>query len=209
MSDYRDYGFPGEESTHAHAYLQQPLVQLLNKDLKPCILDLGCGNGSLVRFLLNKGFDAYGTDASEEGIRIAKNLHPDRFALQDLSTDDLPSLLADISFNTIISTEVIEHLYNPRKFITFCKTILIKSGGDLIISTPYHGYLKNLSLSLIGYWDKHLDPLWDGGHIKMWSKNTLTLLLEEQGFKVSNFIGCGRYPYLWKSMMIKATLAHA
>ena len=80
-------------------------------------------------------------------------------------------------------------------------------GGELIITTPYHGYLKNLTLSILNKWDSHMDPLWLGGHIKLWSKKTLTQALRNAGFEVVNFIGCGRVPYFWKSMMIKAKLS--
>jgi len=34
----------------------------------------------------------------------------------------------------------------------------------------------------------------------------ISTLLKEQGFKVTHFIGCGRLPYLWKSMVIRATI---
>jgi hypothetical protein len=54
--------------------------------------------------------------------------------------------------------------------------------------------------------DRHLTALWDGGHIKFWSKQTITTLLNEQGFHKTKFIGCGRLPYLWKSMIIEAKL---
>ncbi|RYG16437.1 MAG: methyltransferase domain-containing protein, partial [Chitinophagaceae bacterium] len=108
---------------------------------------------------------------------------------------------------TIISTEVIEHLYDPRSFIRFCKGILLNNGGgNLIITTPYHGYIKNLALAIFGKWDSHADPLWDGGHIKLWSKKTLTKLLTEEGFAVTDFVGTGRVPYLWKSMIVKAKI---
>lgn len=206
MADYKDYGYQDALPTHAHQYIVDPILNLLGKT-NGTILDLGCGNGALVNVLLKKGFNAYGTDASPEGIQIASALLPDRFALQDLSTDELPSQFSNLRFDTIISTEVIEHLYDPRKFIEFSKNILIKNGGgQLILSTPYHGYIKNLLLALTGKWDQHADPLWDGGHIKFWSKNTITRLLIEQGFVVTDFVGCGRIPYVWKSMVIKAKI---
>lgn len=206
MADYKDYGYHNSNPTHAHQYIVDPILDLLNQANK-MILDLGCGNGALVNMLVKKGFNAYGTDASEDGIKIAQHLLPDRFALQDLSTDDIPEKFANLKFDTIIATEVIEHLYDPRKFITFCKKVLQKNGGgELILSTPYHGYIKNLLIALAGKWDQHANPLWDGGHIKLWSKSKLTQLLEEQGFMVTHFVGCGRIPYVWKSMVIKATI---
>ncbi len=54
--------------------------------------------------------------------------------------------------------------------------------------------------------DNHFTVLWDGGHIKFWSRKTITVLLEEFGFKILVFKGSGRIPYLWKSMFIKAKI---
>lgn len=76
--------------------------------------------------------------------------------------------------------------------------------GYLVISTPYHGYLKNLALSIFNKWDDHHTPLWHGGHIKFWSRIMLTQLLEENGFQVIAFHGVGRLPWLWKSMILVA-----
>ena len=201
MSEYKDYSFADDSQAHTSAYLVEPILGLLDK--KNVILDVGCGNGWLVNILLEKGYNAYGIDASETGIAVAKQKHPDRFYVQDVTTSELPSELQNIPFKTIVSTEVVEHLYSPRSYVAFCKTVLLKNGGgDFILSTPYHGYLKNLVLSLTGNMDKHFTVLWDGGHIKFWSRNTLTQLLAEAGFEIMKFVGCGRIPYLWKSFIL-------
>ena len=101
----------------------------------------------------------------------------------------------------IISTEVIEHIFLPRVFTRNCYNLL-KPGGTLIISTPYHGYGKNLLLALTGKLDEHFTALWDYGHIKFWSRRTLTSLLRESGFTDVRFVGAGRLPFLWKSMIL-------
>ena len=64
--------------------------------------------------------------------------------------------------------------------------------------------MKNLVLSLAGMWDSHANPLWDGGHIKLWSRKTLTSLLTETGFTNFRFHGAGRMPYLWMTMVMSA-----
>ena len=205
MADYKDYGFSSNLAAHTFMYLEAPILKLLNQKKNLVILDLGCGNGYLVESLLAKGFNIYGTDASEQGIAIAKKGHRDRFFLQDLSTGELPRELQKLKFDTIISTEVIEHLYDPEGFIDFCKKLL-PPGGELIVSTPYHGYWKNLLLAVLGKWDAHHGPTWRGGHIKFWSKKTLSKLLAGKGFRVTQFQGCGRAPFFWKSMVVKAKL---
>jgi len=120
-----------------------------------------------------------------------------------LGVDDDPSAVGNASFDVAIATEVIEHLVRPRNLPRFAKQVL-RPGGHLLISTPYHGYVKNLVLALSNKWDSHLTPLWDGGHIKLWSRKTLSQLLNEGCFRVVRFIGAGRLPFLWKSMIIVA-----
>lgn len=206
MTEYKDYGYRNDEPSHNFFYLKDAVLSMLDKNRNRCILDLGCGNGHLANFLVDHGYNVYGTDASARGIAIARQKRPDRFFVQDLSSGELPSELREKRFDTIISTEVIEHLYDPRLFVNFCHQVLAEEKGELIISTPYHGYLKNLLLSLLNKWDTHMDPLWDGGHIKFWSRDTLSKLLTDQGFTVTAFKCCGRVPYLWKSMVVKAKL---
>lgn len=206
MADYQDYGFHSSGPTHNFSYQLNDLLGLIDKARNTQILDLGCGNGYLVNYLVEQGYNAYGTDASEKGIAIAQKTNHNRFFVQDLSSGALPEQLQHILFDTIISTEVIEHLYNPEAFIGFCRQQL-KQGGELIITTPYHGYLKNLALSIFNKWDSHMDPLWLGGHIKLWSRKTLTRVLTNAGFTIVAFKGCGRFPYFWKSMIIKARLS--
>lgn len=105
--------------------------------------------------------------------------------------------------DAILSTEVIEHVFDPRSFAKLCFELL-KPNGLLVLSTPYHGYAKNLSLALVGAMDRHYTALWDCGHIKFWSRKTLGILLEEAGFRELHFRGAGRIAYLWKSMVMTA-----
>ena len=81
---------------------------------------------------------------------------------------------------------------------------LLKPSGHFIVSTPYHGYVKNVVLALGGKLDNHFTALWDGGHIKFWSRQTLSGLLTEKGFADLRFVGTGRVPYVWKSMILVA-----
>lgn len=206
MTEYKDYGYHDDKPGHIFNYLQAPLLSLLDKSKNQCILDLGCGNGYLVNYLISQGYNVFGTDASSEGITIARQTNPERFFIQDISTGKLPQELQNFKFDTIISTEVIEHLYDPEGFIRFCRQAL-NGKGEIILSTPYHGYLKNLMLSLFNKWDSHLGSTWLGGHIKFWSRVTLSKLLINNGFTIVSFKGCGRFSYFWKSMIIKARLS--
>jgi hypothetical protein len=58
-------------------------------------------------------------------------------------------------------------------------------------------------LSVANKLDKALTVDWDGGHIKHFSKKTLTHMASNYGFELIEFRGCGRrIPYLYKGMLL-------
>lgn len=192
---------------HAHF---MPHVLALSGNLGPGVrvLDIGCGNGFACGIFLAQGCEVVGVDLSEQGITLARQTHP-RGRFEVLAAErDILQRLGEKPFDIVISTEVVEHLYAPREWAAGCHAAL-KPGGRLICSTPYHGYLKNLLISLLGKWDSHASPLWDGGHIKIWSRRTLSSLLEDAGFTNLRFRGAGRLPQLWMTMVMSAEKAES
>jgi len=205
----KDYGWT-KNKTEAHDYLLPKLLEVLNElllDKKALILDAGCGGGYLLERFFKEGYkNIYGFDLAESGIDIARREFPeikDRFEKHDCYVSQLPASLPAKDYDAVLSVEVIEHLYEPRVYLKNINSWL-KPAGMLVITTPYHGYLKNLALSVAGAWDKHFTVDWDGGHIKFFSRKTLILMLEEAGFEAVSFYGCGRVPFLWKSMVLTA-----
>ena len=189
----------------AHAYLL-PCILSLCGDLPAGsrVLDVGCGNGALAAEFARRGHSVVGIDLAEAGIRIARQSCPaGRFEVLAADRDVLKNL-AEKPFDLVLSAEVVEHLYDPRSFMAGCYAAT-RAGGRFICTTPYHGYWKNLALSLAGGWDRHADPLFDGGHIKLFSRRTLSALMTEAGFGDLVFRGAGRLPYLWMSMVMRGT----
>jgi 2-polyprenyl-3-methyl-5-hydroxy-6-metoxy-1,4-benzoquinol methylase len=203
-SSYKEHGFTHAGQMHMHAEFM-PRVLAFAGTLGPNVrvLDVGSGNGFVCGQFLERGCRVVGVDLSRQGIEISRQAHPQgRFEV--LSADDkILQNLGEEPFDIVVSTEVIEHLYSPWDYARGCFAAL-KPGGRFICTTPYHGYLKNLALSLLGKWDSHADPLRDGGHIKFWSRQTLTHLLQQTGFVNSQFNGAGRLPWLWMTMVAKA-----
>lgn len=200
-SSQSEYQYGSSQLDHTYNYLTTPLLTMLpplsGREIK--ILDLGCGNGSFSNFLTELGYTVLGIEESSAGIAIAKQNYPDcefrQGSIYELSDSEL-----EHSFDAVISVEVIEHLSNPRALVTAAKYCL-KPGGKFILTTPYHGYLKNLVLAVSGKMDAHFTALWDGGHIKFFSVPTLTQLLTTENCTNIQFKYAGRIPYLWKSML--------
>jgi 2-polyprenyl-3-methyl-5-hydroxy-6-metoxy-1,4-benzoquinol methylase len=167
------------------------------------VADLGCGSGALLAQFGDYGFELHGLDMSRSGLAQGEKAYPRiHFSYADL-TADLCSHPALGKCDAVISTEVVEHVFLPRIFAANCFRLL-RPGGRLVVSTPYHGYLKNLILAVTGKMDPHFNVLWDYGHIKFWSTQTLSALVRGAGFEVERFHGAGRVPFLWKSMILVA-----
>lgn len=200
--DPAEYRYDSSNAQHTEAYLWGHIIKVCAELGVHRIVDIGCGNGALCRELARRGYQVVGCEPSADGVRVAQSSSPE-LVFHQVAVDDDPAVVGNENFDVAIATEVIEHLVRPRSLPLFAKQLL-RPGGYLIISTPYHGYLKNLSLALSNNWDTHLTALWDGGHIKFWSRQTLSQLLNEAGFRVVRFIGAGRIPFLWKSMIMVA-----
>jgi len=205
---YVEYIYSGAEAPTSPDWreLSKQVLKLIRAyKVSGRVCELGCGNGSFVKILADYGYEVIGVDASKSGIDAAKSSNVrERIEFKCATIDDdLESVLGEGVFDVVVGIEVIEHLYQPRKFASLARKLL-KPGGVFIISTPYHGYLKNLVISLLGFNDRHYDPLWDSGHIKFFSVGTIKKLLHNEGFKEMRFSFYGRAPFLWKSMIVVA-----
>ena len=196
------YRYSDAGHTEAHDYLLPAVRNILKKlDLPSAerqIFELGCGNGATAALLQGLGYAMVGVDPSEEGIAHARKAYPSLRLDLGSCYDDLASKYGQ--FPVVLSLEVVEHIFLPR---LFARSVygLLEPGGTAIISTPFHGYWKNLALAISGKLDNHFTALWDYGHIKFWSENTLSSLLEEAGLQVLDYVRVGRIPPLAKSMI--------
>lgn len=199
-----DFDWMAVEAPQCCTYVAPKILQILKRLKVRRVLDLGAGNGALCGQLAAQGYETVGVEYYAGGVVSARHAYPD-IPFYQLGVQDDPARLMDMEypFDAVVSSEVIEHLYCPDLLPQFASGVMPK-GAYLILTTPYHGYLKNLALSLTDSWDTHFTPMWRGGHIKFWSRKTLTALLADNGFEVVSFHGAGRLPYLWKSMVLVA-----
>jgi hypothetical protein len=66
--------------------------------------------------------------------------------------------------------------------VSFAKAHVAENGAVITATPDYGNYLRNLALALFNRWDSHHSVLWDGGHIKFFSRASLRRIFAEQGF---------------------------
>ncbi len=188
---------------HAHhSYLDPGVLDVLARlswpTTKQRVFELGCGNGSFAKVMRYHGYDVTAVDSSVDGIRVAKANFPGIEFYAASAYDNLSDKYG--TFNAVVSLEVVEHVFEPRRYAATVYELLAP-GGVAIVSTPYHSYFKNLALAVSGKMEAHFTALSDYGHIKFWSVKTLHTLLSEAGFEEIRFRRVGRIPSLAKSMI--------
>ncbi|MEM5869638.1 MAG: class I SAM-dependent methyltransferase [Candidatus Aenigmatarchaeota archaeon] len=108
------------------------IVKFFKKRNVKRILDLGCGTGRHLVYLAKQGFEVYGLDISEQGIKIARKYLKKEKVEGKLKVGDIYKKLPyeDDFFDAIVSTKVIHHadIENIRKLIREMERILKPSG---------------------------------------------------------------------------------
>jgi len=142
------------------------------------VLDLGCGLGYGSRILADSAESVIGADVSSESIETASK----KYLCTKLSyrcvppADIKPLPFEDESFDVIVTFQVLEHLADPKFFISQLKRIL-KKDGILFIATP------NRDSRLL-----RIQHPWNHHHIKEYSFEEISGLCRKE-FKYVSLYG--------------------
>lgn len=170
------------------------LLNILKSMPKGRILDIGSNNGDTCNEMNQLGFNVVGIDNNLELIEKSKKSYPDiKFVFGDLEKK-FP--FENSYFDIIWAGDIIEHLVNTKKFLEETNRVL-KKDGFLILSTPYHGIIKNISIAIVDF-DEHYHP--EHEHVRFYTKKTLKNQLAENGFKIKKLFLLGRIKLLAKNM---------
>ncbi len=162
------------------------------------LLDAGCGAGKAMALLVAAGYQATGLDISLSALEKMRAHSSAAGAVAGVLDSSLP--FADGTFDTVFCCEVIEHLLDVPRSLAEMRRVL-RPGGTLFLSTPYHGRLKNLALALLGF-EQHYDPA--GPHIRFFTVKSLSHLLVQNGFRLERTLYLGRVWPIWMDMLIWA-----
>jgi 2-polyprenyl-3-methyl-5-hydroxy-6-metoxy-1,4-benzoquinol methylase len=166
------------------------------------LLDCGAGDGGLVAEAVTRGLDATGIEIAEAAIAQGRASHPEVELIQH-SVEDRPWPVPSQSFDCVVAFEVIEHLLRPTELLAGAHAALVPD-GHLAISTPYHGFVKNVAVAAFRF-ESHFDVV--GEHVRFITDRAMRDLLEANGFDVLEVIHLGRFRPLWANTFVWAKKA--
>lgn len=136
------------------------------------ILDVGCGNGEMVAWMRDYGWETHGTDISPHACAEAarRGLSVRCGLLEEIA-------YPEASFDVITMGHVLEHSHDPLALLNECRRIL-NDDGQLIVSVPNFGCIDR---ELYG-------PSWwqidTPRHLYHFTQATLGSVLDCAGFRV-------------------------
>jgi 2-polyprenyl-3-methyl-5-hydroxy-6-metoxy-1,4-benzoquinol methylase len=192
-----------EESkgTSTGAVIDHALKAALEMGTTRSMLEYGAGMGDLIRRLVAAGWS--GTITGADLFARPEGL-PEKVAWvqEDLNR---PLKLPDASFDLVVSTEVIEHLENPRAVAReFAR--LLRPGGRVLLTTPNQESLRSLLSLLL---NRHFVLFQDScypAHITALLAKDLERIFREAGFDEITFSyvpygGIPKFPHVtWQQV---------
>lgn len=140
------------------------------------ILDVGCSNGQFMYWAKHRGFEASGIEINKRTADIAKQ---NGFAVHQGFVETAP--YDKQSFDVVYLGDVIEHVTNPRNFVSSALTFL-KPGGLLLISTPnMNCWWSNTTLFFYKIYGIPWSSATPPHHLFQFSQSNLDRLVAENG----------------------------
>ncbi len=138
------------------------------------VLDVACGNGTLLKELSKKAkIQANGLDVSENMIHAAKMRYPNmNFKVQPC----YPLKWSDESIDIITVCCAFHHFDNPQGFVKECKRVL-KKNGTVYIADPNFGAVLRF------FANKFWLPVSKSGDVRIYSPKELEAFFYNSGFK--------------------------
>jgi len=157
------------------------------------ICDIGCGDGSFLSVLREKGYrECWGIEPSAYACELASGK---KLEVVQGTIADLPQAAQGRALDTITLFHVIEHVPDPLEVLQIFRDAL-PPGGILIIETPD----ADAALQRV---TEHTNALVYREHLFYWTEPSLRRVLAQKGFEV---LAVGHRSFDWRHSSLSSSL---
>lgn len=134
------------------------------------ILDIGAGYGFFLEVAKKRGWEVYGTEVTEEAIKLCENKG---ITMLEGTLESIN--FGELQFDVVVCIEVLEHLNTPKSFTQKVHELL-RSDGLFYLTTPNFD-------NVLRYWLKErYDVIGYPNHLCYYTPKTLRKLMIDAGF---------------------------
>lgn len=183
---------------HGPPGVQEAAVELLvrHAPARGAALDLASGSGTMLLRLSEVGFEDLEAVARIPGVfgELGEMPSDSEAAYHQLDLNEDFAGHFSRRFEVVVSSEAIEHLHSPRRFIEQA-SLLLQPGGFLLLTTPnfanWIGRLRFLILGELRWFGARLAPRL--GHISPITDTQMRMLLADANLELVGTTCAGSY----------------
>jgi 2-polyprenyl-3-methyl-5-hydroxy-6-metoxy-1,4-benzoquinol methylase len=166
--------------TDYYAHLRAEVIEAI-PDGCGTVIDVGCGKGTLGRWLKEQGVGTvWGVELFPSAGEEARQWL-DQVVVGNIEQTELP--FPEKSVDCIICADVLEHTADPWTVVKRLKALL-RPGGCIVASIPNVGFHRNIRRMLRGKWRYTDEGLLDRTHLRFFTLETIEELFESQGMRI-------------------------
>jgi cyclopropane fatty-acyl-phospholipid synthase-like methyltransferase len=144
------------------------ILRLLTEFPPGQLLEIGCGAGTLLYELSQRGFSCEALETSPSALEITRHINTNKVAIHQSPLSSWKN-----RFDYLFAFEVLEHIEDDRATLATWHS-WIKPGGVMLISVPAHMRKWNAS------------DVW-AGHVRRYERSGLMSLITASGFTIEYF----------------------
>jgi len=161
------------QSVHLKKRFKKRIQEIKQVVFPGRLLDVGCGAGFFLKLAEDIGYTAEGVELSQYAAKYARS----RLGLHIFQGELGDACFAPRSFDIITLWHILEHVRDPRNFLTQVEALL-KEDGLLAMEVP------NIGSTVARMAGAHWELMAPKEHFYYFDAKTLKQYLEESGFKV-------------------------